>query len=226
MNSQLLDNTLGQLATCIPGATQLFHELNLDFCCGGQQSLRQAAVEHGLDVEQLVNRLATLEQQNNNEDYHDWRNSQQSELIDHILQRYHDVHREQLPELIRLAIRVKQVHGHRADCPQELVEQLQQMYDDLENHMRKEEMILFPMINRGQGAMAGGPISVMRFEHDQHGNELAKVTQMTNDMQPPADACNTWRALYQGLNTLRVDLMQHIHLENNLLFPRALGAEV
>lgn len=82
------------------------------------------------------------------------------------------------------------------------------------------------MILRGGGTMAGGPISVMRYEHDQHGDALERVVELTDDMQPPANACNTWRALYRGLDEMRRDLMQHIHLENNLLFPRALGEAV
>src|SRR5690606_10279393 len=134
--------------------------------------------------------------------------------------------RQQLPELIRLAARVEQVHGARENCPRGLTDLLLGMLQELENHMQKEEQILFPMIRQGQNPMLGGPISVMRFEHDQHGDALEKVILLTNDMQPPANACNTWRALYRGLDELRRDLMQHIHLENNLLFPRALGEEV
>ena len=143
-----------------------------------------------------------------------------------MLTRYHAIHRQQLPELIRLAARVEQVHGRREECPNGLTELLMEMQQELESHMQKEEQVLFPMILRGAGAMAGGPISVMRFEHDQHGEALERLAELTDDIHAPAGACNTWQALYRGLNELRVDLMQHIHLENNLLFPRALGMEV
>mgnify|MGYP003461833696 CR=1 FL=1 len=203
MATQLLDQTLGNLACHIPGATRIFHAFHLDFCCGGQKSLRQAALERGID----------------------WSKTTSEHLIEHLLQRYHAVHRQQLPELIRLAARVEQVHGSREECPRGLTDLLIAMQQELESHMQKEEQILFPMIKRGGGLMAGGPISVMRYEHEQHGDALEQLIDLTYDMQPPASACNTWRALYRGLDELRIDLMQHIHLENHLLFPRALGEE-
>ncbi|MDX5372073.1 MAG: iron-sulfur cluster repair protein YtfE [Pseudomonadaceae bacterium] len=224
MASQLLDSTLGNIACSIPGATRVFHEFHLDFCCGGQKSLRQAALERGIDADRVQQRLLSLSGEDALEA--DWRKVPQERLIEHILQRYHEVHRAQLPELIRLAARVEQVHGGREHCPQGLTELLIDMQQVLESHMQKEEQILFPMLQRGGGVMAGGPISVMRYEHDQHGDALERIVELTDDMQPPANACNTWRALYRGLDELRRDLMQHIHLENNLLFPRALGEEV
>lgn len=224
MSTQLLDSTLGNIASSIPGATRVFHEFHLDFCCGGQKSLRQAALERGLDASQIEEHLLALHDAE--AQGIDWRTAPLVQLIDHILQRYHEVHRGQFPELIRLAARVEQVHGGREHCPQGLTDVLIDMQQELESHMQKEEQILFPMILRGDGNMADGPISVMRFEHDQHGDALERVVELTNDMQPPANACNTWRALYRGLDELRRDLMQHIHLENNLLFPRALGEQM
>lgn len=223
MTTQLLDHTLGNLACNIPGATRVFHAFHLDFCCGGQKSLRQAALERGIDALAVQERLLALNPDDALEA--DWRKASSERLIEHLLQRYHEVHRQQLPELIRLAARVEQVHGSRAECPRGLTDLLIAMQQELESHMQKEEQILFPMINRGGGVMAGGPIAVMRYEHEQHGDALEQLIELTDDMQPPASACNTWRALYRGLDELRVDLMQHIHLENNLLFPRALGEE-
>lgn len=224
MATQLLDDTLGHLACTIPGATRVFHEFHLDFCCGGAKSLRQAAHERGVDAHDVRNRLLELDPQREQADH--WQDATPAHLIDHLLTRYHAIHREQLPELIRLAVRVEKVHGDRPDCPNGLTELLMEMQQELESHMQKEEQVLFPMILRGGGAMAGGPISVMRFEHDQHGEALDRVVALTHDMQPPANACNTWKALYRGLNELRQDLMQHIYLENNVLFPRALGQAV
>ncbi|CAD5108997.1 iron-sulfur cluster repair protein YtfE [Zestomonas carbonaria] len=224
MADQLLDNTLGNLASSLPGATRVFHRFHLDFCCGGQKTLRQAARERNVDAKEVVRHLRDLDPQDT--DAIDWRQAPPGRLIDHVLSRYHAVHRQQLPELIRLAARVEQVHGGREECPRGLTELLIAMHQELESHMQKEEQVLFPMIERGAGPMAGGPISLMRFEHDQHGEALARLIELTDDMRPPQGACNTWRALYRGLDELRVDLMQHIHLENNLLFPRALGQEV
>lgn len=142
------------------------------------------------------------------------------QLVAHVLARYHDVHRRQLPELIRLARKVEQVHGERADCPHGLAEHLSAMAQELESHMRKEENVLFPMIVAGRGAMAAMPIGVMRMEHDDHGVALRMLEQLSNGMQAPLDACATWRTLYAGLRTFRDDLLAHIALENEELFER------
>src|SRR5690606_28567851 len=216
------DHSLGNLACAIPGATRVFHDHRLDFCCGGQKSLRQAAEQRGLDPLQIAGELGALQVQQNSEP--DWRNAPFGELIGHILARFHARHREQLPELIRLASRVEQVHGARPECPNGLADHLRQMLQELESHMLKEEQILFPMLTRGLAGQTQGPIAVMRFEHDQHGDSLERIMELTDDTTPPANACNTWRALYTGLAELREDLMQHIHLENNVLFARALGS--
>src|SRR5690606_13824954 len=151
-------------------------------------------------------------------DSRDWTRSSPAELIDHILVRYHDRHREQLPELIRLASKVEQVHGDGADCPVGLADLLRGMQQELESHMRKEEQVLFPLLARGHAAMAAGPITVMRMEHDDHGQALQALAALTHDITLPRAACNTWRALYLGLAAFRADLMEHIHLENNILF--------
>ncbi len=153
-----------------------------------------------------------------NDTHADMRSMPADALIDHILVRYHDHHREQLPELIRLARRVEQVHGDRTDCPKGLADHLVDMQQELESHMMKEEQVLFPVLRRAPPAKMMAPISMMRFEHDQHGEALQQMERLTRDITAPQDACNTWRALYAGLTQLREDLMQHIHLENNVLF--------
>jgi len=216
----MTDQSLGQLARQIPGATRVFHDYQLDFCCGGKQSLGEAAQAAGLDAQAIEARLRSL-QALALEDGRDWGNALPADLIAHILARYHEVHRQQLPELVRLARRVEQVHGDREDCPLGLADHLVVMHQELESHMQKEEQILFPMLARGLGTMAGGPITVMRMEHDEHGQALQRLGELTNDITLPRAACNTWRALYLGLRTLREDLMEHIHLENNILFENA-----
>jgi len=217
------DQSLGQLARRIPGATRIFHDYALDFCCGGKQTLRDAALEKGLDagaIDSIEARLQAL-----HDDAapagQDWNTATPAVLIDHILTRFHDRHREQLPELIRLARRVEQVHGDRPDCPLGLADHLTDMLGELETHMQKEEQVLFPMLTRGLQAAAGRPIAVMRMEHDDHGVALQRIADLTNDITLPRAACNTWRALYLGLRALREDLMEHIHLENNVLFENA-----
>jgi len=122
-----------------------------------------------------------------------------------------------------MASKVNQVHGDKD--PERLASILsvfQSLKAELEEHMIKEEQILFPMILRGQGTNAQAPVSVMLHEHDQAGRALESLRSLTNDYTPPAIACNTWQALYHGLGALETDLHQHIHLENNILFPRAL----
>jgi regulator of cell morphogenesis and NO signaling len=142
------------------------------------------------------------------------------ELIEHILTRYHDTHREQLPELIQLSERVERVHGGHTACPAGLAAHLTQMADELETHMAKEEQILFPMITRGMIAMASGPVSVMRHEHDHHGSALEELERITNGLTLPEGACGSWQRLYQGLSRFRDDLKAHIQTENDLLFNR------
>ena len=213
----ILATPLGELARSIPGATQVFHEYRLDFCCGGKHALREAAAKRGIDPQDIADRLAAL-QAMARPDEQDWRQASTDELVAHLLQRYHAVHREQLPELIRLAARVEQVHGDRPECPRGLAALLVQMAEDLESHMVREEEILFPLLREAGAAHAQGPIAVMRAEHDGHGETLQHLEALTNAITLPRGACNTWRALYLGLATLRDDLMQHIHLENNVLF--------
>ena len=223
---EMIELSLGQLARRIPGATRLFDAHRLDFCCGGNKTLRAAAAAAGVDTAPIVEELRLLAERADTSGERDWQDASATELVEHILARYHAVHREQLPELIRLARKVEQVHGDRADCPHGLAEHLSAMAQELESHMRKEEDVLFPMIVRGQGPRAGAPINVMRMEHDDHGVALRAMEAMTNDITAPAGACTTWRALYTGLRTFRVDLMAHIHTENNILFERFAPAVV
>lgn len=212
----LIDQTLGQLACDIAGATGVLQQHRLDFCCGGAHSLREAARTRGLDPHAIAAQLQALQAQPH--DGLDWRARPSGELIDYILARYHQRHREQLPELIRLAERVEQVHGDRLACPRGLGAHLRAMEQELQDHMAKEEQVLFPLLRRDHHGALRGPITVMRMEHDQHGAALEQLAALTDGITLPEGACNTWRALYRGLATLRQDLMEHIHLENNILF--------
>lgn len=153
-----------------------------------------------------------------------WQQASDSELVDHLLQRYHQVHRRQLGDLLYLAQKVEHTHHDHPDCPQGLTEHLRNMARELEQHMQKEEMILFPMLARGQGAMAGGPIQVMLGEHDDHAAAIAHIDVLTNGLSLPDSVCNSWRGLYTGLQTFVSDLQKHIQLENDILFARYLSA--
>ncbi len=126
-----------------------------------------------------------------------------------------------MPELIRLARQVAEVHRAHADCPAGLTEYLERMSASLLSHLLKEEQVLFPMLNSGQARRAQIPMAAMRHEHEEHGRLLAQLAQRCHDFVLPVDARPSWQALYAGLVELCEDLMQHIHLENNVLFPRA-----
>ncbi|WP_445768722.1 iron-sulfur cluster repair protein YtfE [Rheinheimera sp.] len=212
--STLLDQSLGQLATSIAGATAVFHQYKLDFCCGGKHSLRDALAKKQLAEAPVLSALQQLQQQDG--ELTDWRSKPVKQLIEFILERFHQRHRRQLPELSRLARRVEHVHALDANCPTGLAQHLEEMYQELESHMMKEEQILFPML--AGGIYPSGPISVMEEEHLQHGDALETLDKLTNNITLPADACNTWTALYLGLQELKEDLMQHILLENEILF--------
>ncbi|HAU56768.1 MAG TPA: iron-sulfur cluster repair di-iron protein [Comamonadaceae bacterium] len=206
--------TIGQIAVEIPGATAVFRRLNLDFCCGGHLSLSSAVAGKGLNLDAVMAELSQLQRTDTAPEASD-----PVALIDHILSRYHEVHRAQLPELIRMAHRVESVHRANPDVPAGLGELLEFMQADLISHMQKEEGILFPMLKAGGNPFVTQPINVMRAEHVSHTNVIAKLNALTNNATPPVGACNTWRALYTGIGQLIDDLMNHIHLENNVLFP-------
>ncbi len=208
------DQSLGSLAVQIPGATAVFRRLKLDFCCGGQQSLDSACANKGIDAQAVLTEIRALQQQKAAPEA-----PEPAELIDHILQRYHEVHRQQLPELIRMARRVEAVHREHPQVPKGLANHLEAMERELLDHMAKEEQILFPLLRQGGHPMVVHPIGVMRHEHVSHGAQLERLAELTQQHQPPAGACNTWQALYAGTARLSDDLIEHIHTENNLLFP-------
>ena len=206
---------IGQIAVQLPGATAVFRRLKLDFCCGGHISLGQAANDKGLDLQAVVDELSALQRPSSLPDA-----DTPPALIDHIIARYHEVHRAQLPELIRMARRVEAVHRDNPNTPQGLADALETMEQELLMHMHKEEAVLFPMLRAGGNSFVSQPIAMMRHEHNDHGEALEHLASLTNDITPPMGACNTWRALYTGLAQLREDLINHIHLENNILFPQ------
>ena len=143
-----------------------------------------------------------------------------AQLIDYILERFHERHRTQLENLVKLAAKVESVHGDDQLCPNGLTLHLTNMRQELEQHMFKEENILFPMIKAGQGAMAVGPISVMKHEHEEHAAAIKALETRANNLVLPAQACHTWQNLYQSIEAFITDLKAHIELENDVLFAR------
>ena len=207
--------SIGQLAAELPGATAVFRRLNLDFCCGGHLTLAEAAQAKGLSLEGVLAELQALQRPDAAPAA-----AEPGALIDHIIGRYHDVHRAQFPELIRMAHRVETVHRGRPGVPAGLGDFLEALQQELTTHMHKEEAVLFPMLKAGGNPFVVHPIAMMRAEHVDHAAALDHLDALTNNANPPAGACNTWRALYTGVAQLREDLVHHMHLENNVLFPQ------
>lgn len=205
---------LGEIAVVIPGATAVFRRYGLDFCCGGEVLLLDAVREPGVALDQIVDELKGLDQSAPQE-----HPSEPAELVDHILARYHETHRRELPELIRLAEKVERVHVGHPQAPIDLAAALRLLAQELETHMQKEEAVLFPIMRMGPGPTISHPIARMRLEHDDHGERLREIERLYRGGDAPADGCGSWRALYAGVKKLADDLMQHIHLENNVLFP-------
>ncbi len=216
------DVRVGKLAASHPAVTRVYHRYGIDFCCGGGKPLQTVCDEKGLDTQKL---LAEIEQElaTNDAAGKSWENEPLADLISHILATYHVPLKEELPRLEQMARKVVAAHGPRD--PERLAELLTvyiELKDELEVHMAKEEQILFPMIEHGRGAVANAPISVMEHEHESAGSALRRLRELSDNYTVPEDACTTWRALWHGLETLEGDMHQHIHLENNILFPRAL----
>jgi len=214
--------TLAELAATRAGASRVFYRHALDFCCRGRVSLAEACLKQGLDLGDLLRELEAETPLAT--DFERWDERPLAELVQHVLDAFHAPHRAELPRLIALARKVEAVHAERADVPRGLATELARIGAELEEHMQKEEQVLFPMLLAGRGHMAAMPIQVMEQEHVEHGRNLERLRALAHDYAAPDDACGSWRALYLGLRELEEQLMQHIHLENNVLFPRALRA--
>ncbi|RDW12505.1 DUF542 domain-containing protein [Paracoccus thiocyanatus] len=214
------DSTVGDIAARLPGAAEVFRRAGISFCCGAGDSLAEAAGKAGRSLPALTAELQALLDRAGRDAPADT-----PALIDHILDRYHAVHRQELAALIGLAERVERVHAGHDAAPLGLAQGLAALRDDLESHMGKEEALLFPAILQGAGAsMLAGPIRVMQAEHQDTGALLRQVEHLAHGLALPQDACGSWTALYTGLRKLCDDVVAHIHLEEEVLFPRVLAS--
>ncbi|HNS96314.1 MAG TPA: iron-sulfur cluster repair protein YtfE [Polyangiaceae bacterium] len=216
------ERSLGELVTTFPMAAKVFQQYQLDYCCGGKQSLADACAKESLDPETVLTAIEAASRDKTDETR--WDQRPLPELVQHILDRYHAPLRTELPRLIGLATKVEAAHAEKPTCPKGLTELLTRVARDVENHLAKEEQILFPLIVAGRGRTAHMPVQVMMREHDDHGEDLRAIREITNQRKVPEDACATWRELYRALGEFETELMDHIHLENNILFPRALAS--
>ncbi len=216
--SELAGQTVGRIAATLPGAAGVFQDHGVDFCCGGDQTLADAAAKRALDVDAIISELAAAGPAGDATEFAD--DVPSAQLIEHIKTRYHAIHLRELPWLIRLAGKVEAAHRHNAVVPAGLVDLLAHLRAEMTLHQKREEVVLFPMMLAGGGPMITAAIATMRVEHDDHGASLSAIDRLTHDRTAPNDACATWRALCTGLTKFHNDLVMHVHLENNVLFPR------
>lgn len=229
-------SSLAEWVTNSPAAGPVLEQFQLDYCCGGQRSLAEACAERALPLATVVAELDAAHRESSTSEASpiDWSLQPLSDLCDHIEQSHHQYLREQLPRLDRLIEKVVAAHGARHPELAGLAATFRALAAELSPHLMKEEQILFPAIRRLEGedstprfpfGSVQNPIRVMEDEHDAAGRLLHDLRQMTDGYTPPQDACETWKQLLRGLHELELDLHQHIHKENNLLFPAAARLE-
>ena len=225
--------TVRELALKIPQAARIFESLGIDYCCGGMKPLSAACNAAGLDPDQVLSRLEHARQEPESKPATDWQTASFADLISHIVSTHHEYLRLELPRIGNLFNKVCAAHAANHGELRDLQATFSALADELQSHLMKEEQILFPyLVQKEQGAAphacfgsVEGPIRMMMFEHDSAGEALRRMRALSNDYLVPADACISYAKLYEALRGLEADLHQHIHLENNILFPRAVGAE-
>jgi len=211
--------TLADLAITHPGASRVFLKHGLDFCCHGRRPLEEACSEKGLNPSSILKEISNEEANGN---LSELASKPVGELANFIEGHYHKRLRAELPALIDMADKVERVHASKPTCPRGLASHLRMIHEAILDHMAKEEQVLFPMIRSGNHNRAAAPIRVMEQEHEDHGRNLEHLRALSHEFIAPAEACPTWKALYLRLNRVSDELMEHIHLENNVLFPRVL----
>jgi len=233
-----LDKTVREIASETPSSIGVFETLGIDYCCGGGRSLEQACAGLHLDGGTVLEKLEKAAAETNVSDAPDWQAGSLAELTRYIVGKHHKYVRQELVRLEPLGNKVCGKHSHVHPELKRIMELLLALRDELSMHMTKEEQVLFPHIMRLEHAAQSGqpgpkppfgsvanPIRVMIDEHDDAGSLLGLIRKLSNEYQPPADACPSFQAFYSGVREFERDLHQHIHLENNILFPRALLLE-
>jgi regulator of cell morphogenesis and NO signaling len=217
--------SVGDLAQSLPGAARTFEQLGIDYCCRGKQSLREAAARTSVPLEEVVAKLTQADE------LLPPIPSAADQLCEYLVRYHHTFTREALHRLAPLGDKVLRVHGDAHPELWRVRELLELLASDLEPHMMREERALFPYIAGlalGQPSAAPfahveHPLRVMQHDHDHVGALLRELEALTGGYEPPAGACASYGAFYLGLKDLQIDLHQHIHLENNVLFPAALA---
>ena len=236
-------NTVREVALNVPAATRVFEKLGIDYCCGGNKSLQQACSEANLSLQQVLESLKSAadsaeHRTSAGEQREDWQTAPLADLIAHIKNTHHKYVKEEVERLGPLFQKVCEAHGSNHPELLELRNDFRALAQELSMHMMKEEMVLFPYIERMEEAVISGqpilpapfgtvrnPVASMVHEHDSAGNVLRNMRTLSNGYGAPVGACTSFKTLYAALAELERDLHQHIHLENNILFPRAIEME-
>ncbi len=232
-----VNQTVREIAIRHPASVRIFESLGIDYCCGGHRSFGEACERANVPPDEVLNRISAAE----NEPFRasgDWAHASVTELTRHIVDDHHNYIRRETPRLTSICAKVVDRHGAAHPEVKSIQELFQALADELSLHMMKEENVLFPYLAQMEAALRQGhrvppamfgsvemPISRMLADHDDAGALTARIRSLSGGFVAPADACPTYRAFYQGLEDFERDLHQHIHLENNMLFPRALEME-
>jgi regulator of cell morphogenesis and NO signaling len=229
------ERTVRDLASSEPGAPRVFEKFGIDYCCGGERSLGDACLAANVSVAEVARALDHLQPQ---ETERDWQKSSLADLAKYIVQKHHGFVRSEIQRLTPLFSKVISVHGTNHPEIANVQSSFHDLSDELTLHLMKEERMLFPYIEQLEIAAQNGiqpappmfgtvrnPVRMMMMEHDSAGELLKHMRQITNNYTVPDDACASFKALYQALQEFETDLHQHIHLENNILFPRAVELE-
>jgi len=229
--------TVRDIATENPAATRVFEKYGIDYCCGGQVPLVEACATRNLDVSEVIASLEAAVAHPSSE-ARDWPAESLASLAAYIVGTHHAYVNREVPRLNELAGKVVSRHGDIRPELAAIQSKLTELGEELIAHQGKEEVVLFPYIGKLERYAAGSgakprncfgsithPIEMMTRDHDVAGNLMTEIRGLSHDYTPPEDACPTFRAFYQGLRDFEQDLHQHIHLENNILFPRAVSLE-
>ena len=228
MNTTITDRPVGQLVAEQPGRSRVFERWGIDYCCGGRKTLGDVCEKKQLDAEAIVRDLALADSTDPRPET-DWTSEPLARLCDHIEIAHHGYLREALPRLTLFTAKVADRHAEKDPRLVVLRDLFGGFRADMEDHMAKEESIVFPAIRSLDAGVPthpiAGPIEAMHAEHDHAGADLAKMRELTDEFRPSADACNTHRAMLHALAELEADMHVHVHKENNIQFARAIERE-
>lgn len=225
-----IDKTIGQMVAEDYRTAQIFKNHKIDFCCKGNRTLQEVTEKKQLDLNTLVQELDAVQNQdqNNQPDFKTW---PLDLLIDYIEKKHHRYVECQIPILKQYLTKLCKVHGERHPELLDIFDHFNASAGELAMHMKKEELVLFPWIRKMVNDHANieqphfetvkNPIKMMMEEHDNEGDRFRKIAELSGDYTPPSDACNTYRVTFSLLQEFEEDLHRHIHLENNILFPKA-----